>query len=289
MVVLALVACRHPKPAPPPVDPLAVELTSPGAEPRRIVRYAIAKGTKVPLELAIDATMMMGNLGGPIPTQVFELQIGVDDVMPDGSMQVHTTIVDAHARETAESKVDTAALEARLLAVKGLAFTGTLSPDGRLVGAHLDSAGKTLPSEIAQQVDTLMQSFEHIAMPLPRQPIGVGAKWKTTRELEQNGMKTTTINVVDVTALEGEKLSFHLQTELHGLDQTVVMGTTPIDVTNLGGTGSGSGTIDLAHFTMTGELDAKMHATMTTQGEASGLVFEMKTTIGPGQGAQSAP
>jgi hypothetical protein len=288
MLVLALVACRHPKPAP-PSDPLAVELTSPGAEPRHLVHYAIAKGTKVPLELAIDANMMMGNLGGPIPTQVFDLEVAIDDVLTDGRMQVRTTIVDAQAREVAESKVDVAALAARLTAVKGLAFTGTLSPDGRLVGAHVDSPGKTLPPEIAQQVDTLMQGFEHVAMPLPREPIGVGAKWKTTRELEQNGIKTTTTNIVDVTALDGEKLSFRLQTELHGVDQTVVMGATAIDVTNLGGTGSGSGTIDLAHFAMTGELVAKMHATMATQGEASGLVYEMKTTIGPTQGAQSAP
>jgi hypothetical protein len=287
-MVLALVACRHPKPAP-PSDPLAVELTIPGAEPRRLVHYAIAKGTKVPLELAIDANMMMGNLGGPIPTQVFDVEVAIDEVLADGRMQVRTTIVDAHAREVAESKVDVAALVARLTAVKGVAFTGTLSPDGKLVGAHVDSPGKTLPPEIAQQADTLMQSFEHVAMPLPHEPIGVGAKWKTTRELEQNGIKTTTINVVDVTALDGEKLSFRLQTELHGVDQTVVMGATPIDVTNLGGSGAGSGTIDLAHFAMTGELVATMHATMTTQGEASGLVFEMKTTIGPTQGAQSAP
>src|SRR5262249_34672992 len=94
LLPVALVACKEPKapPPPPPPDPLAVQLASPGAEPRRVLRYAIAKGTKVALELAIDAKLTMGNMGAPIPTEIVDLELVVDDVQPDGRMQVRSTI-----------------------------------------------------------------------------------------------------------------------------------------------------------------------------------------------------
>jgi hypothetical protein len=116
-------------------------------------------------------------------------------------------------------------------------------------------------------------------MPLPTVPVGVGAKWTTIRELTQNGMISSAINTVEITAIAGDKVSFKLDTQIHGPAQTVVQQNVPIEVTELSGTGGGSGTLDLVHFLMTGELDAKLHTDMTAQGQRSALDLEMKTTI----------
>ncbi len=275
---LVVVACKHKEPPkPPPPDPLAVHLLDPGAEPRRLLRYTLAKGTHVPFELARDASLTTGGLGGAMPTFAFQLELSVEDVLPDGRMVLRTTIADATARDRPEEKVEAKAVQSRVAAIKGVAITATLTPDGKLEGAKVDTA--KLPEATAAQASSLTQSFDHIAMPLPTVPVGVGAKWTTTRDLDQNGMKSTTVNTIELTALEGDKLTFKLATEIHGPPQTIEQAGTPIEVTTLSGSGGGSGTLDLAHFVMSGELEYKLHAEMTAQGQPSAMDLEMKTTI----------
>jgi hypothetical protein len=259
-----------------------VTLVSPGVPPLRQLRYALPKGMTVPFEIAMDVSLVTGGLGGVMPTFVFDLDLTVENVLPDGRMQLRTTITDASARDRPDEKVDAKAVASRVAMIKGLAITATLTPDGKLVDAKVDTDAPTKLSEAnAAQASSLTQSFEHIAMPLPTVPVGVGATWTTSRELEQNGMKTTTLNTVELTAIAGDKLTFRLVTEIRGPVQTVTQQNIAIDVTELSGSGSGSGTLDLAHFVMTGTLDAKLHADMTAQGQKSTLDLEMKTTITP--------
>jgi hypothetical protein len=277
--LLAVFACREkqpPKPPPPP-DPLAVHLLAPGAEPKRLLHYAIPKGASVPLELALDVSLVTDGLGGAMPTFVFDLDLAVEDVLPDGRMLVRATITDASARDRPESKVEAKAVASRVAAVKGVVITGTLTPDGKLEGAKVD-AGK-LPDTVAAQAASLTESFEHIAMPLPTVPIGVGAKWTTTRELDNNGMHSTATNTVEVTSLDPDKVGFAVTTAITGPPQTVMQQNVAIDVSALTGSGGGSGSIDLAHFTMTYALTAKLHADMAAQGQKSSLDLEMTTTI----------
>ena len=276
--LVAVFACREKEPPkPPPPDPLAVHLVMPGAEPKRVLRYALAKGSSTPLELALDVSLVTGGLGGAMPTFVFDLDLVVEDVLPDGRMLVRATITDASVRDRSDSKVDAKALASRVAAIKGVAITGTLTPDGKLQGAKVDA--QKLPEAVAAQASSLTQSFEHIAMPLPTVPIGVGAQWTTTRELDNNGMHSTATNTVDVTSLDGDKLGFTVTTAISGPDQTVTQQNVPIDVSGLAGAGGGSGSIDLAHFAMTYTLTAKLHAEMSAQGQKSSLDLEMKTSI----------
>jgi hypothetical protein len=281
--IVVLLACRSKEPPkPPPPDPLAVQLVTPGTPPLRLLRYTLAKGSTVPFELAMDASLTTGELGGAMPTFVFDLDLTVEDVLPDGRMLLRTTITDASARDRPEEKVEAKALASRIASAKGLAITATLTPDGKVQGAKVDpGAPGKLSEAAAAQAASIAQSFEHVAMPLPIVPVGVGAKWTTIRELNQNGMDTSTINTVEVTAIDGDKVSFKLTTAIHGPAQTVVQQNTPIEVSELSGSGGGSGTLDLAHFVMTGQLDAKLHADMTAAGQKSTMDLEMKTTITP--------
>lgn len=290
--MLAIVACKSHSPEPPPApDPLAVEVTSAGAEPRRVLRYHVAKGTHATLELAVDATLTAGELGGAMPTFVFDLDIAVDDVTADGHMQLRTTIANATARDRPGAKIAASAIGARLATMKDLTITGTLAPDGKLTATRLDPATTAkLAPEIALQLGSLATSLENVALPLPRAAVGVGAKWRAERALEQNGMHTTATSTIEATAIDGDRVSLQVTTELHGADQSITQQGTTVDVSHLGGAGGGKAVVDLAHFTITGELGAKLHADMSSLGQSTPLNVEMKTTIAPrDQGAHSAP
>ncbi|MGE5181115.1 MAG: hypothetical protein ACM31C_03590 [Acidobacteriota bacterium] len=288
-LLVVLVACRsHDKPAPkaPPPDPLAAVLVNAGAEPRRPVHYALAKGTKVELDLAIDAHLAIAGISPEMPEQQFVLEVVVDDVLADGRMQLRSTIVHAAARDgsagsgSAGSGLDPRALAGRLAMLEGTAITATLSPDGRLDALALDDGGRPQPDAAE-----LLAGFGRLAIALPKDPIGVGARWTSSRELTPGGVRVTATSTFDVTALAADKLSYRVTTELHGADQQATMQGVAIDVAKITGSGSGDGTLDLAHFANQATLELKLAATMTAQGEASPLELGVKTVLAPREGA----
>src|SRR5690349_3472647 len=121
---------RHDEDAGKAVEPPDLQVVSQGNAPRRALSYKLAKGTKRALELTIDLDLEAGDMGGPLPTVAMSLLVAVEDVLPDGTMKVHTTIVDATAKDRYESQVPASALSGPLEQMKGIALASTLSAKG---------------------------------------------------------------------------------------------------------------------------------------------------------------
>ena len=283
VVALALAGCKghQAPPPPPPPDPGAVQVVLPGLEPRHVVRYALAKGTRTTLDLTMDTELHADQMGGAIPTLELALELDVEDVTPDGAMHVRTTVVDATAHDRPDAKVSAAVLSEPLSELRGLAVLGTLSPDGKLADVRVDTAGKQLPNAVAQQLDSLSHTMQQLAMPLPREPVGTGARWVSTRQLDVSGVTLTATSTVDLVALSDHALGFMLKTELTGPDQQIQKSGLAIDVTNAKGTGSGAGTIDLATLAMTSMLAQQMHADYTAAGVHTATDLKMSLVTRP--------
>lgn len=284
-LLVLLVACKSKPPpaAKPAPDPYAPVLVAAGNQPRQVVRYHLSKGSKVELELAVDTEMKVEGMGSSIPTQLFTLAIECDDVLPDGRMQVHAKIIDATARETGSGSaaVPATALAGRLALLKGVSLSATLSPDGALADVKPD-ASAALPGDTGN----LIPDLARLAMRLPHDPIGAGARWTTARELAPGGVHVTTSTTVDVTGVTADTLAYKSTTELHGADQQVTLQGVPIEMSHIAGSGAGSGTIELTKLGGDSELDLALHADMTAQGSASPLELHTKIAV---HGAHSAP
>lgn len=283
VAIVCAAACANSKEAapagPPPGD--GVQVINPGNEPRRALRYHIAKGTTTALELALDVDIDAAGQGGPLPTLVMTSELVADDVLDDGSMRMRTTIGEVSARERAGSPVTAEQMAEQTRLMSGLVMRGTLSPDGALREMKVDTAGKVLPPGITAQLETLSKSFEQVAMPLPAAPVGVGASWIHTRHITQNGMSMLTATTFTLTAIEGDLLTFQSATVVRGKDQTVIQAGQAIDMKNVGGKGAGKGTVDLSRMMMTGELSAELAADMSAEGESTHMVMKMVTRIAP--------
>jgi len=125
-------------------------------------------------------------------------------------------------------------------------------------------------------------------MPLPEQPVGVGATWRTKKPVVQNGMKLTMTSTVTLTSLDGDTLGFTSKTSIEGADQTVTQGDATMQISGIGGGGDGKGTIDLAKLAFAGQLAAEFKATMRALGETAPMNVKMVMRVAP-QGAHSAP
>jgi len=291
LAIVCAAACGNskegPSPGPPPGD--GVQLITAGSEPRRVLRYHVAKGTTSAVELALDVDIDAAGQGGPLPTLVMTSELVADEVLPDGSMKMHTSIGEVSARERPGSPVTAEQMAEQTRMMSGLVIRGTLSPDGSLREMKVDTGGRVLPPGITAQLETLSKSFEQVAMPLPTVPIGPGASWIHKRHVTQNGMTMLTATTFSLSSIEGDVLTFQSATAVSGKDQTVTQAGESIDMKNVTGTGAGKGTVDLSRMTMTGELSAELAADMSAEGETTHMVMKMVTRIAPAPAKAPAP
>ena len=249
-------------------------LVSAGGEPRKALRYQVPKGTKRDLELAIDIAATAGDTGGQMPTIVLTLSIVVEDVGPHG-MKLRSTVVDATARDRDDSRVDPKALTGTLDLMKGVVLTTTMAPSGRLSDTTIALGDKPLSGRDKAQLATLTTSFDQLMMTLPDEPVGIGAMWRNSRPLEQNGMKLTAVNTVQLTAITGDAISYEIGTEVHGDDQVIKQGDVSLDIKDVTGTGGGKGTIDLRTLAVTTALDSEFRSLMKAPDEGAGMPMRM--------------
>jgi len=256
-----------------------IEVISNGAEPRKQLRYKVAKGTKTPVEFAMDIDMDAG-MTMNMPTLAMMMDIGVDEVASNGDMKLRTTVNSVTARDRPGASVKASMLNGQMDMMNGLAMTAMLSPDGSLKDTKVEP-GKNLPASMQSQMSSMTQNLEQVAMPLPPGPVGVGAKWKAKKTIEQNGMKMTTLNTVEITALDGDKMTFKSTSEIGGPDQTVHQNGMSIDMKNIEGGGTGQGTIDLTKLVMSGEFDVHFKAKMNAGGQNANMSMGMKLVLTP--------
>jgi hypothetical protein len=274
----ALLGCKsgHAPPKPTPTD---VEVVAPGAMPQRALRYAVPKGTHSTIELSLDWKVTADQLASALPTIVTTLEVVCDDVAPDGSMKLHAKVLDATAHERPDSQVAPAAIANALEPLKGATMTLSLAPDGRVSPATFDGGATPLAPGVQQQAQALAQSFQQLAMSLPTAPVGVGAKWRTTRKVDQNGFALATFTTVDVTGLDATTVAFTLSSAIHGPDQTVTQNGMSVEMKDVTGTAQGKGTIDLAKGITTGELHFDLHSQMASSGQTTPMRVQSDITI----------
>jgi hypothetical protein len=286
--VILVAACEGKGDKQAPIEPPDLQMVSAGNAPRKLLRYHVPKGTSQGLEVTIDMTLQAGEMGGPVPTIVMSMLLAAEDVTADGTVKLHTTIVDVTARDRADSKIPASALAGPLEAMKGIALTSTLAPNGR-VGKSQVEGGKQLPADVAAQLTALTSSFENVVMPLPNEPIGVGAVWRNSRELSQNGMKLTTVNTFNVIAITGDKIEYTMETQVHGADQKITQAGTTVDITDVTGAGGGKGTLHLDKLAFESELTAQLRSKMQAPGESTATPMMLTTQMRAHPATATAP
>lgn len=251
--------------------PPDVELVSAGIEPRHKLRYHAAKSTARTLEVAVDTDVTAGEMESVMPSVVMTLSVIVEDVLYDGRMKLRTTVRDVVAHERITSRVAPSSLGGPNDAMKGVVMTSTLYRDGRLVDTTIEGGGR-------YDLAALGNSFEQLMMPLPDEPVGVGAVWRSGRAIQQGGMKLKAVSTITVTAMNGDNVSFVVDTQAFGDDQQVKDGVVFMDVKDIVGTGKGTGSIDLATLAMTSAVETQFRSEMTAPGETTPTPMKMKMT-----------
>ncbi|MBA2540562.1 MAG: hypothetical protein H0V17_13050 [Deltaproteobacteria bacterium] len=279
---LAAVSCDKSRsepqslPAPAPTSD-GLELLSTGSAGQRLLRYKLADGTSSTLELRMEVDLATGAGGTKLPQLDLVTRVEIVDVRPNGAATLRTTILDAKMIERPGATLPLSAVGQMAEQLKGVVTTATIAPDGTLGDTKVDTS-KVTPS-LVPQLQQLTQTFEQIAMPLPATPIGVGGSWTTRKQHTQNGLAVTTVTTIKVTSIDGDRIGIASQSTLTAPDQTIDQAGTKVDVKDIGGSSSLSGTIDLAKVTLVGESTSEFRGSMSSLGQQIAMRLAMKLTF----------
>jgi hypothetical protein len=105
----------------------------------------------------------------------------------------------------------------------------------------------------------------------------VGAVWRSSRDIHQSGLAMTTVNTFSLVGLDGDKLQYTIDTDVHGADQTVKMDGASLDVKDITGTGGGNGSFSLTSLEATAVLSAEFRSQMSAPGETAPTPMKMVT------------
>jgi hypothetical protein len=210
---------------------------SSGTGKKQAVRYTPKQGAKQAVEFAIDFTDKQETEERIVPTVVLSGEAETKAVDKDGNAEFAVTITGADARAVTGSQIPLDQFKAALGGLSGLTIGGVLGANGSAgeLTLHLDNA----PAELADALALIRVALPQLPV-LPKEAVGVGAKWKSTTSTKLvDQFDVTQTTDYEVTAHKGSTWTITGKTTVSGKDQDVG----PSKVSGISGSGTSETTI----------------------------------------------
>ncbi|MGB5809042.1 MAG: hypothetical protein WBG86_00855 [Polyangiales bacterium] len=204
-----------------------VTVTSPGAEPRHVVRWKFQKDAEAKLSIAMNVTVQMtvddeaqpATTTPPINTI---LSLAVKELGPDGDALVGFTVTEASMTKTDELSDDMAAkVNAALATMVGMEGSYRCAARG-FVSDVVAEAPADAPAAVRQTVENIRQSIRQMMAPLPETAIGKGAEWTVDAAYQYSGMQVTETALYKATQVKPPKLAASVTVDQKAPPQTIV-------------------------------------------------------------------
>jgi hypothetical protein len=206
------------------VDAFEVALLSPGAEPRRVLRYRPAPGRVETMVVAVDTTESK-RLGEAEPTEVshprlsFRLRLEVTDVAQEGDISFAWRCEEM-SLVPVEGTPPPVQEGMRKLAkgIEGRSGSGRMSARGIHRNTSYDTPRpETLYARLV--FDSIAEIVEQIATPLPEEPVGIGARWEVSYARNREGVRFTQTVTFELESLDESEARLRAYVAVAGLNQ----------------------------------------------------------------------
>lgn len=265
--------------------PPVVTVEEAGADPKQALRFAPVAGTSEPMLMTLNMTMKMSAGGQKMPAVTSPPIITTGKTEVTGVTADKITMVYKIESMTVQDKAGTnpAMVKTMRSMLEGLEpFEAHVEMDARgvMLGGYVDIP-EGLPAPMQQMMEQLQQSLAQIVVPLPSEPVGVGARWTSVGQVEQGGMKIqqTAHYSLDKHADEAVSLAVTVKQEL--VDPSFEPPGMPgvkgkIELFQSGGKGNVE--LSLTHLTptsMSTEIKLKMAMAISAMGQEQKMDMDM--------------
>ena len=272
------------------------KLVSAGEEPRRELRYRLAAGSTHLMALTMRMAIGVEIEGRAMPPSrapamhmLFECKVTDAD-----DQQARFEFAMPSEPELFETEgIAPAMIEAMR---KNLAQLATLRGQVAMTnqGIVRDSRieiGPTPDPGAAQMLQSMQQSMEQTAVPLPPVPVGVGAQWRMLQRVGVSGTTVYQVATYTLTAIEGPVATMSVALEQLAPRQPLPFPEKAVgasaELVSMQGHGEGSMAVDLR--SPVPRSSAKVESSMTMHIQAEGKSMQMKMSnrmelqVEPGQ------
>jgi hypothetical protein len=282
-------------PAPRPDRP-PVRLLEAGAEPRAALRYNPAPEGPRSLELTLEVTRWAsaGGLEAPAVTlPPLRLRLGLEPSTPqeDGSLRLAFRLEEAEAgpRDDAPPAL-LESVGADLAGLKGLTGAWVVDPRGPAREGEVEPSAGTAFKLLRDEAEELRQQLLGLVVPLPAEPVGLGARWEARREIawvwmrlgtETHAFRGQQTATYRLTGLDEERLQLELELTRVFPSQALLGGQEigpAAKLESMETRGSGRLRVNLAALLPIASLELTTQRRMTAQRRGPGTPGETSTS-----------
>ena len=264
-----------------------IKVLQPGAEPRSVLRLHVQPGDKqsVTMTLKMGMEMKMGEMQTPmkLPAMNMNMDVAVESVSADGEITYRVTLGDTTiADEPGAPPQMAAALKTALNGTKGTSWSFKLTARGVCQRADMSLPAGANP-QLGQAIEQMKQSLTTMAVPLPEEPLGPGARWEARTQTKSQGITVDQTATYELVSAEGDVLKIKSNATQHAANQKIESPSMPgvkADLTKMNGSGSGEIMLNLAHVvpqkaTMDSHLDMAMGMNLGAQKQNMGMKMDI--------------
>lgn len=220
-VLAALVSqgCKKNKTTPPPPE-LAVTLVSPGESPLEPLRYAIAPGTVVQslleisdVEVTGDSTEKSQGAFGTLPGFKLWLHAGPTVTQPKGARYVLRIARAEPVLPEGVTDRQAEEVDQGVEALRGMRGRFDLNEQGIVIDADVpwSQGQERIHPRVAIMIGNIRSAIATV--PLPKEPVGIGAIWEVQRPLRIWSARVTQLTRYELTDRAGDR--FRVAVSVH--------------------------------------------------------------------------
>lgn len=233
--------------------PAGPQLLDAGVEPRTALRLQMVEGATTTISLRLDLDVSQTSSGQTQaldnPPVVETVRFTVESVDDDGAdVSFAFTAADIDRTGTLLSEADFLTITAEVRKLIGVGGTARLSSRGAFTRFAYDLPDELDPT-VAATLDQAQDQFTTLAVPLPAEPVGVGARWTVDTSARLSGIAVDQTTTFEITAMDGSAITYTSATTQTAEPQAVDLATLPAGttarLTSSKVTGTTTGTLDL--------------------------------------------
>jgi len=269
-------------------QPPNITLLTPGAEPRKALRFTVASSLRSHMDMEMAMSMAMNMAGQEMPaTSVPAMRIGADlnvtNVTPTGDVTytMAFTGVGLAGKEAVDPAL-AAVFDSMGKDFKSITGTAVVTNRGINRSVKIDTSKVTNP-QFSQMMDSVTNSMNGVSSPLPEEPVGIGARWEVRQTLPSGGITIFQKVEYELTAFDGKSATLKVKIDQTGPPQSMSNPSLPpgatVRVESMTGSGTGTMTVPLDGLVPTSQADSKTTMVMSIDAGGGPQRMTVETSV----------
>jgi len=250
-------------------------LLSSGEEPKTRLQLAAEPGAEQTVVIEVAASeeaLLNGSPAGSTeqPTVRFVVQTTVKRADDNGQLHYALSIVDGGLADEDSQNPLSQRTKANVQQLLDTSGTMVLNRQGMVESVSMKTKSRGRSSRILSQLERAIHN--HLVVPLPDQPVGVGAKWKVTTPKKRYNVPVDDIATYVIKKINDDKVTLEVSVEQavdpRNLEQARLPQGQGMNVDELSGEGRGTITFSPSHpavLSATSEYTERMKTSRDTE------------------------